>query len=360
LITLTDPKLGLSSRNARITTIEEDPTGLLKVEAEDWLAGVTTAIELSTQQSDGVEGFTWPNTPTIYPTSPSEALVSRHELAARNWTSRTIPAGTYTAVAGNGSTWTAIGAYTCATSPDGVAWTSRSFPVAGAEALAWNGSTFAAVGSGTTAATSPDGVTWTSRTIGTGSRFGMAWNGSVFAAVGDGGSCDTSPDGATWTPRTIPYATYHSVAWTGSLFVAVGDHICATSPDGTTWTSQTIPSGVYKYVAYSGTTLVAVGYGGVVASSPDGITWTAQSLPSLPGGTRNLMGVIWTGAIFVAVENSYNLNRSAVYTSADGATWEACDSVIPSTGATGWSAIGWMNRAAVLVGVNGAATSLAV
>ena len=113
-----------------------------------------------------------------------------------------------------------VGDGKCATSSDGVTWTARTIPAGTYNALAWNGSRFVAVGN-SVSATSSDGVSWTARTIPSGIYNALAWNGSLFVAIGNG-VCATSSDGITWTARTIPTGDYNALAWNGSLFVAIG------------------------------------------------------------------------------------------------------------------------------------------
>ena len=229
------------------------------------------------------------------------------------WTARTIPAGTYNALARNGARFVAVGSSVSATSSDGVSWTARTIPTGIYNALAWNGSVFVAIGNGV-CATSADGVSWTARTIPTGDYNAIAWNGSRFVAVGDG-KCATSSDGITWTARTIPAGTYNAVAWNGSVFVAVGNSVCATSSDGVTWTARTIPAGTYNAVTWDGAQVLFVAVGdSVSAVSSDGMSWTARSIPA--GDYRSVRYIIETGMLFA-------VGDSVCATSSDGVTWDA-------------------------------------
>jgi ATP-dependent protease ClpP protease subunit len=127
----------------------------------------TTAIVLSTQPSQGVEGFTWPNTSTIYPVSPSDALVKRHEMAARNWTAQNgVPAGRFMGVA-----WSPTLSRFCA--------------------IGYNGPDGFAV-------TTSDGTNYAAQTIPAGVYKGICWDpaGGKYIAVGYG-ICATSSTGLT-------------------------------------------------------------------------------------------------------------------------------------------------------------------
>ena len=229
------------------------------------------------------------------------------------WTARTIPAGTYNALAWNGSRFVAVGNSVCATSSDGVSWTARTIPTGIYNALAWNGSLFVAIGNGV-CATSSDGITWTARTIPTGDYNALTWNGARFVAVGDG-KCATSSDGVSWTARTIPTGDYNAVAWNGSVFVAVGNSVCATSSDGVTWTARTIPTGDYNAVTWDGAQVLFIAVGdSVSAVSSDGITWTARSIPA--GDYRSVRYIIETGMLFA-------VGDSVCAASSDGVTWNA-------------------------------------
>ena len=229
------------------------------------------------------------------------------------WTARTIPAGTYNALAWNRTRFVAVGSSVSATSSDGVTWTARTVPTGIYNALAWNGSVFVAIGNGV-CATSSDGITWTARTIPTGDYNALAWNGSRFVAVGNG-KCATSSDGVSWTARTIPTGDYGAVMWNGSVFVAVGNSVCATSSDGMTWALRTIPAGGYGAVTWDGAQVLFVAVGdSVSAVSSDGMSWTARSIPD--GDYRSVRYIVETGMLFA-------VGDSICATSADGVTWNA-------------------------------------
>jgi ATP-dependent protease ClpP protease subunit len=93
----------------------------------------------------GTEGFSWPNTPTLYPLSPSEALASRHEMAARNWTAQNgVPAGRFEGVAWSPTLarFCAIGSNGpsgfCVTTSDGTNYAAQTIPAGAYKGICWD------------------------------------------------------------------------------------------------------------------------------------------------------------------------------------------------------------------------------
>jgi hypothetical protein len=122
--------------------------------------------------------------------------------------------------------------------------------------------------------------------------------------------------------------------------------------------SDAVPSNATRSLVWNGSIFCAVGQGGA-ATSPDGITWTAQSIPSVAGALRWLWSVVvWTGVLFVAVDyGTVGVSSAAVYTSRDGANWDAIGAAVPSSSSLGWRSLVWWGYGAVAVGQNAAATS---
>lgn len=147
---------------------------------------------------------------------------------------------------------------------------------------------------------------------------GVAWSNNQFVVVGRSASEGnlpatilTSPDGNTWTSRTPgTNAGLNAVIWAGTQWVAVGfTGTILTSPDGITWTTRT--SGTTNHltaVVWTGTQLMAVGYSGTILISPDGITWTSRASMT---STLRLVGVAWTGSVFVVVSNEGGFVQTA-------------------------------------------------
>lgn len=177
------------------------------------------------------------------------------------WVSTTVPAGTWNALASNGTLFVLAG---------------------------WNGSNNAAI------STSPDGVTWTSRTITGASTFirGLIWTGSFFAASAHLSGTMlvyTSPDGITWTARTPVARTgsYPLVGYIdGKLIFNVGgqDGWRTSTDQGVTWTAP-VTSGPYNYygVQGSGTDFMhSIRYGSgvemLITSTSDGKSFFTKSL----------------------------------------------------------------------------------
>jgi hypothetical protein len=256
----------------------------------------------------------------------------------------------------NGFTYTALlvilGTNIACSSPDGAVWTTRTIPAGGYIAVAWNGFVYAAVGTNVVA-TSPDGVTWTAQTIPAGTYNGIAWNGTVFCAVGTSVAA-TSPDGVTWTPvPSPPLSTVNAIAWNGSTFVTVDSagqpwqsvdgvnwtnfetgslgsalSLAArpnglllaiatnrfTSPDGTAWTNRGFTAGsavsFNKSIAANNTLFVITGNTNLIATTVDGV---AVNFPAAPVANRKF--AFWTGSLFVTG------GAVLVCTSIDGVSW---------------------------------------
>lgn len=301
--------------------------------------------------------------------------VAMQTMAARNLVGRTAPApntgGDLMDVWGvlfvNGR-WIIVGGETgayaypfAARSYDGSTWSTVYMPsgVFGAplRAVVWNESTYVVVGS-QRCYTSPDAITWTQRTIGAFQWNGLAWDGAQHVAVGQ--RIATSPDGITWTERATPTTSLMSVCWTGTAWVAVGGLVAYRSTDGVTWNSTVLPGSAGAFDAYMTVTampgrVVAMGVNNAAAYSDDGgATWTQIMLPALPdGGSRVVNSVIWTGSIFVAVQDSSG--PAAVFTSSDGRFWSIGSSAMPNP--NGYTAIGWSGSGLLLAGPSVIATS---
>jgi hypothetical protein len=268
--------------------------------------------------------------PAPAPASVTQLVRAANVVTATTTAPHSFAVGQIVRVAPGGGIPTAlvaVGADTAATSPDGVSWTTQTIPAGDYRAVAWSGSIFAAVGRLGAAATSPDGVTWTDRTIPAGDYLSVTWAGSLFVAVGDN-RCATSPDGITWTARTIPAGYYYGVTWSGTALAAVGlAGVAATSPDGITWTARTMPSstGAYLGIASNGALFAAVGTGGKCATSPDGAIWTARTMPVI----ASYQAIGWVGTQFIAA------GTSAVALSGDGVSWASAVSSLSGVAGVG-------------------------
>jgi hypothetical protein len=295
----------------------------------------------------------------------------------RNWAARSIGSGGWSAITWNGSMFCAVSDDDYRSiSFDGLTWNTAGLGTSvGARSVAWSGTVFCVVGGTGTpkCATSPNGTAWTARTIpaggaGTVIYNAVTWSGSVFCAVGYGttGRCATSPDGITWTSQSIPSGSWRAILWNGSMFIALGyGGACATSPDGVTWTSRAaLPNGRdYRSLAFSGGAYCAIHdqASNSYAISTDGIAWAEREMPQPPadavGYPRQRMAIIWTGAIFVAVEATGGSSACACYTSPDGYAWTAISTGMPGA-AIGYNALAFDGHGAVAVGYNIAAQSM--
>jgi len=229
-----------------------------------------------------------------------------------------------------------------ATSCDGWDWLNPTPDGNALHGAAHDGARAVVVGlSGEVLLSLDGGATWTQEDLGTrADLWDVTYGNGLFVAVGVDGALFTSADGAAWTPRsTGATGDLQAVCWNGSLFVAVGQAgQLATSPDGQNWTAGTIPGlGTNTYLSgliWTGALFMAVGgdydgystgtYTSYSATSADGSSWTLNTLDttSPPRGWGGLLNdVAWNGSLFLAVGDS-----GIAYTSANGSSWTARDS----------------------------------
>ena len=186
---------------------------------------------------------------------------------------------------------------------------------------------------------SSNGAIWTVRR-GTGSGgekiYDMAWNGVIFLGCGKGGLIYSSPDGISWDARSSGFAEdFSAVIWDGVRFVAAGyarsrfgDGVIWTSADGAVWEEVfRAQNRFFLSVAFSGSSFVAVGGRDTPDGTEDEIYYSKDALSwqEAQAGVygSNITGVMWDGARFVAVNSA-----GAVYSSEDGASWQAIASKV--------------------------------
>jgi hypothetical protein len=243
-----------------------------------------------------------------------------------------------------------------------------------------DGTTFYTFNGDGTSANSSDGITWTTSAVTglVGARVVRKLNGS-WIAVGLNGGIFTSPNGITWTARAsgISNVYIHNVAFGGGRYVAVASPDGAnknvtTSADGVTWTSASIGTNIVLLgVTYLDGKFYAAGYEDILGasrkgelySSADGLTWVRKPLPIVPGlgiaapvqslsskgstlvaasnfgvvytssdsaatfaqveapTSRNLLNVVCSATLCVAVSSSQSPDVSVVVTSANLSQW---------------------------------------
>jgi hypothetical protein len=265
-------------------------------------------------------------------------------------------------IAWNGTLFMAVGAYSAATSYDGVNWTPRvnglrtkwsANNVASSTlySVAYGAGTWVVGGYNSKVYTSTDnGATWTYQN----SLFAsstttlvnvMTYGNSRFVLAGSAGRTAYSTDnGVTWTIVASGLgagALFSGGTFGNSKFVVGGaSGNLATSPDGITWTSYTAAvtattfgTNTIRGVAWSGTKFVVVGGTGQVLTSPDGVTWTYQGglVTALANNPSSINAVTWTGTEFVAVGPV-----NTVATSSDGITWTDRTAQVPSLPGTAY------------------------
>lgn len=278
------------------------------------------------------------------------------------WTSRTIPAGTYTDVIYANGLYVAYGSSgILSTSADGITWTSRSAGAQTFNQIIYANSLFVAVANAGLIYTSSDGVAWTLRTSGTTQAInGVCWNGSNYVAVGANGRVLTSADGVTWTVSVDgSLSTFNQVEVIDGKTVAFGTSACVVVAGAT----RSVPmlSGAWQYsvtttsatnprsVAYNGSDrYVAVGANGAVLTSSDGQAWTGRN--STLAGSLN--AVFYLNGNYIAMGPSGS--AANLITSADAETWTA-----RTAGTANFNAAAFGASTYVVVGTSGAVFSSA-
>ncbi|HEX7611204.1 MAG TPA: PepSY domain-containing protein, partial [Candidatus Limnocylindrales bacterium] len=134
-----------------------------------------------------------------------------------------------------------------------------------------------------------------------------------------------SSDGASWTPVDLP-AGISEVRLAGAVGL-VGSRVengssvarAVSSADGRSWTALTLPDGVESLsttIRLASGTYVGVGTVGTMVTSTDGVTWRA---PAGLGSPLDSLAVV--GGRLVAIARVPSTDVSALWESADGATW---------------------------------------
>ena len=263
----------------------------------------------------------------------------------RTWDEQEISAnvGLAGVACGNGI-YVAVGVDgTIVRSSDGTTWTVSTAPVdKNLYHITWGNGRFVAVGQDGAIITSADGITWQDRTFAAREDlYGIAWGKDKFVAAGGGSLILTSPDGVTWTQREAVYEdlTFAAVAYAGDAFILAANHDAINqtwdvptrwavfyfrSTDGTSWLNKEWQQGyVWKRsswvrgMLWTGSLLVSFGDNGSAQTSPDGMRWTNRT------SARNavIIGITGGAGKYVGVGTEDNFN-GAVYSSADGVTWQ--------------------------------------
>lgn len=169
----------------------------------------------------------------------------------------------------------------------------------------------------------PDNLYYTYGYVYAGGFQARMWTSTTGAAGSWTVSSGSFPGGGVVNMFRVGGAVYAvSQPVDGSLQVSY----LSRSPDGVTWTNKgnTNARNGYQTMAASPTTIVVGGVGGrIFSSTDDGETFIQRTT----GTSANVVGVVWTGAEFVAF-----LHNLDILYSADGATWTLKPrDLVPST-----------------------------
>jgi hypothetical protein len=135
----------------------------------------------------------------------------------------------------------AVGDYSsCATSTNGVDWSSRTIPTGSYAAAAEGSGRLCAVGFAGACAVSTDAITWTDVTLPSSvsslNLRTLTFTGAIFCSILDNpssqpGTVMTSQDGEVWSvqAQNLPYAAFYRSLWSGAMVVAAGPYGIATS-----------------------------------------------------------------------------------------------------------------------------------
>lgn len=243
----------------------------------------------------------------------------------------------------------AVGTSYCYTSDNnGMSWTARTIPAGTWRAVAWNGTYLCAVGDAGVIATSPDGITWT---ISNGSALNwknIVWTGTYFVILADNLSnisCWKSTTGLlnSWSNTTALPATAY---WTGltwnstlNLGAAIGytggasGTVISTLSSGMAWATLTTPfqgstpannmsmagGSIGNRIVLHGST--SAGY--QIYHSTDGTTWNYYTA-STYGMNLYSSGMTQGDYILLALGQS-GFARGAAAVTSDGLNWKTYD-----------------------------------
>jgi hypothetical protein len=253
------------------------------------------------------------------------------------WQSVAFGENMFVAVAGGGN----HSAY----SYDGINWTASpgGLPSSdGWSSVTYGNGMFVAIAS-TGAAYSYDGINWTASPSGMPSTDGwtcVTYGNGMFVAISlfDDASA-YSTNGISWTasPGGLPSSgtgNWVSVAYGNGIFVAItfNDNVyesAAYSTDGVNWSSSSMVGGLWMIIAFGNNTFVANGYEMPPAYGSDGIDWASTTMPSVD----KWINMAYGSGLFVSAV----INGSAAAYSADGITWTASPTGMPTSDE--WSCI---------------------
>jgi len=187
-----------------------------------------------------------------------------------------------------------------------------------------------AVGQGETILTSLDGISWNVTFEGNPAcpLNSIRYGAGVYVAVGGCWSSEPtsvlfSRHGLHWTRiKTGTFKTLQDVTYGNGKFVAVGNRIILTSLDGLNWVKSIGTWPTLRGVAYGNGIYVAVGIRdpgqrSVIFTSTDGVTWQSRNVPAT---SSEFYRITYGNGLFVIVGSG-----GIVVTSRDGITWRKRD-----------------------------------
>ena len=236
-------------------------------------------------------------------------------------------ASTWVALAYGGGRWVAISAagVTNYTSDPTTAWTAGGALPGGTTwtSICYGNGVFMATGTGAGSAYSTNGTSWfaTSSMPSSTTWTGVAYGGGVYVAVASGGTAAAvSTDGQSWVAKALPTSnTWSSVTYGKNIFVAVasGSRNAAYSKDGLTWVKSAagMPvSQAWTKVRYGQGLFVATATGStaIAATSENGVDWLSRTLSTAASWPAIAFGDTSDTPIWVALTASTTVANSIV------------------------------------------------
>lgn len=225
--------------------------------------------------------------------------------------------------------------------------------------------------------TSPDGRNWSAPVAGVNWKFSQViWDRAQFVAIGAGGMTATSKDGVQWTLRkaNTDYDLLY-VQRVNDVLIATGmptdlavpkpRSVTLTSSDGVTWSAQTANIIAREFVLGAGRLVALDTYtasAGSVCYSLNGVDWTLGVLPPIsdaPAETvsRSITKLAYGHGQFVAIvefrSQLAGMTGYALWSSADGAEWQARYSALSINPQSRLNAVAYAGNQFVAVGSDG-------
>lgn len=224
-------------------------------------------------------------------------------------------------------------------SQDGSNWTEKAMPEGVSfNDILWDGSQYIAIGGDSAIFTSKDAVEWTA--VETNIKKGLffhkiiRFSGKYILVIENRGACLllSSTDLRLWSMASEDsYSEISGFIVSKDTLIAAGwyESILQTK-DCTQWNVSQRYAPLLTKVIWSGQQFLSTGNDGTVFISKNGSDWTASRIDC----KDTIVDVVWTGTKYAALSaaystepNTYGIDKSEIYSSQDGITWNYTGSI---------------------------------